>query len=710
MEVKIYKNTSSEGIRNALSGFGRFSSIEIGEEKNLESKESVLIFREIGFFEGLHRLIFESKKSLEEKRKNSRDYLYNFSQERPEIKKLLGSSILKEYWTVGEFREKLKIKTDFVRGEKNNDPVDIPLVSNSKVGVIDARISKIKADRVISWQIADVDVSKVTGTDDVKAENGDSKKIISVVHKNHPNADQLRSAYKSALSGAVGQVVISPIVDLPVDQIQSRQPEYAMGNRFYDVCSDESIRILLEEIDLAILAHGDIKSVTIARNGAPDERFLPRVVGQRAVLDEEKRRAVENQSKNLTQMPDSLKLIKGELAEREFLNKAAESENVTFHATRLERVKACQAKPERLTADVAFLDVLSIARGAVELKKSGMGELARVWSLSFDKRFTSSQEVADILDNTKKTWKIGAFELPACELPATQVIALERDMVPAIGCAKEKNFFMTHLENLKGRVVIEVGEPSRMREGLMQALEDLSRRPDGLGFDCVLASKHDYALSIFKKNLSEEEALKSSINQPKVESNTTIEKAVAPASDRGKFKPKGNKLAPRSGGVHFMNNPPLDLIADRTIVPASLALASGKEALSAEDMKEIGKLDTGRLISVPDEFTQSPHSLKLDQIKPTFLDILANCSGSVVISPSYDQFDALTALCSAVYQACKKNPLLSVSFAVTDKKMQENLMKAASNILISPIDERDLDIDGGDENDLESLSLEWKSA
>ena len=489
MEVKIYKNTSSEGIRNALSGFGRFSSIEIGEEKNLESKESVLIFREIGFFEGLHRLIFESKKSLEEKRKNSRDYLYNFSQERPEIKKLLGSSILKEYWTVGEFREKLKIKTDFVRGEKNNDPVDIPLVSNSKVGVIDARISKIKADRVISWQIADVDVSKVTGTDDVKAENGDSKKIISVVHKNHPNADQLRSAYKSALSGAVGQVVISPIVDLPVDQIQSRQPEYAMGNRFYDVCSDESIRILLEEIDLAILANTNIKSVTIARNGAPDERFLPRVVGQRAVLDEKKRLAVENQSKNLTQMPDSLKLIKGEMEER-LQVKMPELKNVNLEKTSLTGVSVCCAQPEMLGADVAFLDFSSIERGAAELNKSGLKQLQRVWNLSRDTRFVTNKEVEAIVTDSKNQWNIEAFELPACELPANQVFAMQSGSSKTKAFDKEKDFFMNHLKNIKGRVVIEVRSKSTMRDGLLEALEELSKRPQGLGFDCVLAFRN----------------------------------------------------------------------------------------------------------------------------------------------------------------------------------------------------------------------------
>lgn len=711
MEVKIYKNTSSEGIRKVLKEFGRFSSFEINEEENKTTNEKCLIFRKIGFFEGLQRLVFEKKEKLEESRKKSREFLYNFSKERPEIQKLLGSAILdKEYWTVGEFREKLKIKTDLIKYEKNNNLLETPLVSESKVGVIDARISKVKADSVISWKTPNVDNSQDRDIHGVKSEKENSRKTISVEHEVNPNDAQIRAAYQSALSKATGQVVISPIVNLPVDQIEQSHPEYAKSFGIQDEYSDDSIRILLEEIDNAVRDNKNIRSVTIARGGGPDEKFLPRVVGQRAILDEKKRRDVENQNKKLPPMPDSLKLIKRELAEREFLNKAAESENVTFHATRLERVKACQAKPERLTADVAFLDVLSIVRGAVELKKSGMGELARVWSLSFEKRFTSSQEVADILEDTKTKWKIGAFELPACELPATQVIALERDMVPSIGCAKEKDFFMTHLKNLKGRVVIEVGEPSRMREGLMQALEELSGRPNGLGFDCVLASKHDYALSIFKKNLSKEKVLKSSINQPTVESNTTIEKAVFPASDRGKFKPKGNKLAPRSGGVHFLNNPPLDLIADRTIVPKSIASASGNDALSAEDMKEIGKLDTGRLILIPDEFTQSPQILKLEQIKPKFLDILANCSGSVVISPPYDQVEALSELCSAVYQACEENPLLSVSFSVTDKKVQENLMKAASNILIRRIDERERDIDDSDGGDLESFPMKWNTA
>lgn len=159
-----------------------------------------------------------------------------------------------------------------------------------------------------------------------------------------------------------------------------------------------------------------------------------------------------------------------------------------------------------------------------------------------------------------------------------------------------------------------------------------------------------------------------------------------------------------------MNNPPLDLIADRTIVSASLALASGIDALPAKDMKEIRGLDTGRLIVVPDDIILSPLYPKRAQIQTTFLDILANCSESVVISPPCDKVDGLTELCSAVYQACEKNPLLSVSFAVTDKKIQENFKGAASTVLISRIDKRELGFDDGDEDNLESLSLEWKSA
>jgi hypothetical protein len=716
MEIKIHENTSSEGIRLALSAFGRFSSIEVDEEKNTGTNEKFIIFREIGFFKGLHRLIFKSKEELERSRKNSKTFLYEFSKKRPDIQKLLGSSISeRESWQVGEFRKKLKIKTDFISLKKNDDLLHIPLPLKSKVGVIDARVSKIKADAVINWKISALGDFPINNDNDTKAENGNSKKVISVVHSHHPAEDQLRAAYQSALSGAVGQVVISPIVDLPVDQIKKRQPEYAMGKGSFDVCSDQSIRFLLEAIDSALKTNKNIKSVTIARNDAPDVRFISRVLGQRAIIDDEKTRENESQRKFVATMPGFLKLIDKEMREQAPF-KVSLDDQYSFKETGLKGVSICEVNPENIIADTAFLSLNSLTRSSSALAEKGKKQLQRVVDLTFKSGGVAKAEADAIFHDMAIKWSIDALELPACELPVSKLFIM-RKSVGKDGVEREstkglsKEFFMAHLNGLSGCVVIDPFLEGRINDGLFEALKELSERPGGgLEFECVIASENTDAVSKFKKNFSEKEALQSSINQREVESNTTTAEIVSPASDRGKFKPKGNKLAPRSGGVHFLNNPPLDLIADRTIVPALIALASGIDALPARDMKEIGPLDTGRLITVPDAFMHSPLHPKLDAIETTFLDILANCSGSVVINPPYDQVDALTKLCSAVYQACEKNPLLSVNFAVTDMKMQENLLSAASTVLISRIDERELDIDGSDEDDLESLSLEWKSA
>jgi hypothetical protein len=498
MEVRIYKNTSSEGIRSALSAFGRFSSIEIDEGKNLETNGSFLIFREIGFFEGLHRLIFESKNSLEEKRKNSRDHLYNFSKERPEIKKLLGSSIVeKEYWTVGEFREKLKTKTDFIRREKNNDLLHIPTPVTSQVGVIDAKSSKVKADHIIEWKAGPTKcpVPVLNGVE-IEHKIGDiydpvfniisngERKTVSIIHTDNPDDDEIRAAYMTALKDASGHVVIKPIYDIPLTEIKKRQPEYEK-ERIYKICSDQSIRILLEEIDSAVINNKDIRFVTIARGDAPDARFLPRVVGQRTILDEEKKRAGGNA--NLALMPDSLKLIKNEM-EDQLQVRADELANIKLEETKIKDVYLCQAQPEMLGADTAFLDFESIERGARELKKNGKGQLDRVWNLSRDPRYITYSEVNAISSVTTNVSNIAAFEIPACELPASQVIALQSGSSQSKSSDAEKAFFINHLRNLTGRVVIEVRSQSTMRNGLLDALEELSKRPGGLGFVCVLAS------------------------------------------------------------------------------------------------------------------------------------------------------------------------------------------------------------------------------
>jgi hypothetical protein len=356
-------------------------------------------------------------------------------------------------------------------------------------------------------------------------------------------------------------------------------------------------------------------------------------------------------------MPGFLKLIDKEDQEQESF-KFFSNDQYSFEETGLKGVSICEEDPENIIADAAFFSFASLTRSSLALAAAGQKQLQRVHDLTFKLGGVAKAEADAIFGDMALKWSIDALELPACSLPVNKLFVM-RNSVGKDGVEREptkglsKEFFMAHLKGLSGRVVIDPILGGEVINGLYEALKELGERPEGLGFECVISAKSPYALLNFKKNFSAKETQKSSINQPKVESNTAIEEVVSPAADRGKFKPIGHKVAPRSGGVHFMNDRPLDLIADRTILPASIVLASGNDALSVEDIKEIGKLDTGRLISVPDEFTQSPQSLKFLQIKTKFLDILANCSGSVVIGPPYDQIGELTELCSAVYQACE---------------------------------------------------------
>lgn len=504
MEVKIYKNTSSEGIRNALSGFGRFSSVEIDEEKNPTNKESVLIFREVGFFKGLHRLIFKSKEELERSRNNSQRFLIEFSQNSPYIEKLLGSFILeKKSWKVGELREKLKLKTDLITRKKNTDLLEISTPLNSKVGVIDAKSSNIKADYVVEWKIGPtklhVGLPTVEGPSESTFDidnrtfgtvvNG-SRKTISFIHADCPDDVELREAYKAALKGASGHVVIEPIYDIPVSEIKERQSEYEKEN-LYKICSDQSIRILLEEVDKALLENANIKNVTITRCGVPDGRFLSRVYGQRFLQQEENRTASKASDDDLTPMPKILKIINDEQKNSLMLVKVTEIESELSESKIPGVFISDKQTPWLLRANKAFLSFDAIENCASNLASSGMGQLQRVLNISRD-------EVNEIKKKTNDQWGIKTFELPACELPADQVFAIQDGTGEKASLENAKAFFIRHLENFTGRVVIEVRGKSIMRAGMLSALKELSQRPDGLGFECVLsATSRDIADGLF---------------------------------------------------------------------------------------------------------------------------------------------------------------------------------------------------------------------
>jgi hypothetical protein len=93
-----------------------------------------------------------------------------------------------------------------------------------------------------------------------------------------------------------------------------------------------------------------------------------------------------------------------------------------------------------------------------------------------------------------------AFELPACELPANKVFALQC-YESGNTSDREKDFFMKYLKNLKGRVVIEVRGRSTLQAGLLEALEELSNSSEGLGFECILACVENSNSRFFPSDL-----------------------------------------------------------------------------------------------------------------------------------------------------------------------------------------------------------------
>jgi len=531
MEIKIYENASSEGIRRALSGFGRFSSIEV--EENTDTNGKVFIFREIGFFKSLRRLIFESKENLEIKRENSRDHLYSFSKKNPEIQKLLGSLTLeKDVLTVSEFREKLKIKTKFIKLEKNCNLLEIPLNSGSKIGVIDAQPSEIKADYVVQWKVGptkhQVDTHKIDGKSNItttitknldnrKFDTAvkDARKINSFVHEYNPDDKELRLVYKAALKEASGHVVIEPIYDISVFEIKERQPEYEK-DKLYKIYSDQSIRILIEEINSALIENTNIKNVTVARNDTPDDRFISRVLGQRSIIDGEKNRANEPQRDFIATMPDFLKLIDKEMQEQES-PKFSLSDQYAFEETELTGISICEENPENIIADTAFLSLDSLSRSSSALAEKGKKQLQRVVDLTFKPGGVAKAEADVIFRGMADKWGIDALELPACELPVKKLFVM-RNSMGKDGVERKstkdlsKEFFIAHLEDLSGRVVIDPFLFGRINDGLFEALRELSERPEGLGFECVIASGNPTLLSEFKTKLSEKETRKSPIN------------------------------------------------------------------------------------------------------------------------------------------------------------------------------------------------------
>jgi len=491
--ITVSKSISSEVLRQELKSFGAFSELEISEGNN-----QTIIFSEVSVGERLRRLIFKDKKYIEDRRRKSRRFLMNFAGSRPDIGKILGSSIVtKKFWTASDFRNHLIIKTDVLKSEEKNGLFRIPQNSQIKFGLTDAKLSEIEADKFITWSFHTPEPGKINLPYVSSNEDSEHQKTISVVYKNNPDEQDLRSAYQTALSAASGHVVLSPIYDVPVHEVITRQPEYAKKSRFHDIQSDNNLRILIEEIDKAIRDNTNITKVTIARGDTPDEWFLSRVLAQRAIFEKNKADANKILGTGLASMPPSLNLIVQDVGGEYDLRVKSENAVPKIKETGLSQVSLYAVDPGTVTADTTFLTFSSVDRCATALYSADMMQFPLIRDLIFDSSSGISEEVQTIFSRTQRQWGISALELPPFEMPSSKLYAINASDLGSMTHDSAKKFFTEHLQRLEGRVVLEITGNDVLDKAMWEALNELNSKFQEKKLECVLASSDEATIDRF---------------------------------------------------------------------------------------------------------------------------------------------------------------------------------------------------------------------
>lgn len=481
-KFKISENASCEEIRQVLSRFGRFSELDIKIEGNQKNGERYVVFSEIGISKRLRRFIFEDKKTVESSRKQSQRHLQDLAVNRPDISKLLGLSVLKnKFWTASDLYEKLKIRTTAVQSDRYTGKFEIKNDADLRRGVTDAKLSEVEADTYIHWNISDISSENI-----IAVQKSDEKSSVTVSCNFNPDETNLRGAYRAALSNATGHVVLSPVVDVPMPEVKDNYPYYAEAG-ILEVRSDKNLRILLEEIDLALQKNKAITRVTIARGDVQDDRFLSRVLAQRAILDRENESANQRAEENPAAMPESFRRF-GQTDSAALSIKAEVDDSASLDPTYLPRVHLCCSDPGTLKADTTFLSFQSVDRCATALAKAGLNEFRQVRDLVFDDSSLVREEAEKIMTKTEKQWGIQVLEIPPGEMPCLRLYAMQPGSANSITFDLAKIFFVEQLKRLKGRVVIEIPANLLVRKALWASLNEINHRLEAGQLECVLAT------------------------------------------------------------------------------------------------------------------------------------------------------------------------------------------------------------------------------
>ncbi len=259
-DIKIRADTTTDDIRRQLSDFGRFSKIEASiEEPNQD--ERIIVLHEVTLGQRLSRL-FQSVEKREKSVESSRRAMRELADTRSAFGALIGSLINnKSDWTAIEIHRALSSQLERLVPAERGRGLMVPLKENGQIGIANAKVMDIKSDSKIGWGLRPETESQPT----TLSNRSESRPHVEVTvsHPVTPTDEQMRSAYKNALTAASGHVVIAPIKHFDEGVKQS--------------CSDRSILLLLEAIDNAKQTNLNLTAVTIAAGEYGDTDLAGRI-------------------------------------------------------------------------------------------------------------------------------------------------------------------------------------------------------------------------------------------------------------------------------------------------------------------------------------------------------------------------------------------------------------------------------------------------
>ncbi len=290
------------------------------------------------------------------------------------------------------------------------------------------------------------------------------------------------------------------------------------------------------------------------------------------------------------------------------------------------------------------------------------------------------------------------------EPPPVQTISL-RVNPPDLGAESIRERYRSAIERCRGHVVIEPIPDLQLQHPKDRAMQgkssDLAIDALLAAIDEVRASPHSRCTAItiaagrvpgLADQVWDRKALRDKLGQ---EASVARDRATAPAQQaaaRPGIHPHAGRSAPVTPGLHFLVNLPLELDAERILVPASMARAQGMTSAGERGLASAPGTGGMQLVGMTEDVADSAALTAHGKVQDRYRALLQGVDGRVVLYPVATDQQSIEEMVRAAWQACEDNRQLAVAFAVPDRGLQR-LVASAWEAVIAEQDSPDLDED-----------------